>query len=47
MTGETTHIASEMAPRNYRLKSELVKYPLRFVVSYVQYVTQHFESRTV
>ena len=24
-----------------------MKYPLRFIVSYVQHVTQHFESRTV
>ena len=29
---------------NYRLK---VKYPLRFVVGYVQPITQQYESRTV
>ena len=38
------HVASCLAI-NYRLKK--VKYPLHFVVSYVQPVTQHYESRTV
>ena len=41
-------IPKEMVPRpnfiNHRLK---VKYPLRFAVSYVQPVTQQYESRTV
>ena len=46
MTGEHTASKKEMAPHgpaiNYCLK---VKYPLRFVVSYVQPATQHYESR--
>ena len=44
MTGEPTHTASEIAPHAQAIK---VKYPLCFVVSYAQPVTQHFESRTV
>ena len=44
----TPHQSKEMALRapatNYHLK---VKYALRFVVSYVQPFTQHYESRTV
>ena len=49
MIGEPTHIASEKAPRTPAISIIVskVKYPLRFVVSYVQPVTQHFESRTV
>ena len=49
MTGEPTHTASEKAPRTPAISIIVskVKYPLRFVVSYVQPVTQHFESRTV
>ena len=49
MTGEPMHTASKerngtVCPSyiNYRLKSEI-----RFVVSYIQPVTQHYESRTV
>ena len=47
MIGETTHTASEMALHarpsyvNYRLQSAL-----HFVVSYIQPIKQHFESRT-
>ena len=48
MTGEPMHTASEMAPCpsyiNYHLKSEV---SLRFVVSYVQPITQQYKSRTV
>ena len=49
MTGEPMHIASEKAPRAPAISIIVrkVKYPLHFVVSYVQPVTQHFESRTV
>ena len=49
MTGEPTHIASEMAPHTPAISIFVrkVKYPLRFVVSYVQPVTQHFKPRTV
>ena len=47
-SSELTHTTSEMVPRpsyiNYRLKSEV---SIAFIVSYVQPVTQHFESRTV
>ena len=48
MTGEPTHTTSEMVPRAPAISIIVwkVKYPLRFVVSYVQPVTQHFESRT-
>ena len=46
---QSTHTKRNGAKRpiyiNYRLKS--VKYPLCFVVSYVQPVTQQYESRTV
>ena len=51
MTGEPMHTASKerngaarLSYINYCLK---MKYPLRFVVSYVRPVTQHYESRTV
>ena len=48
MTGEPMHTVSEMAPRTPAISIIVqVKYPLHFVVSYVQPVTQHFESRTV
>ena len=49
MTGEPTHTASEMAPRPPAMLIIVckVKYPLHFIVSYVQLVTQYFESRTV
>ena len=49
MIGEPTHTASEKAPHAPAISIIVskVKYPLRFVVSYVQPVTQHFESRTV
>ena len=49
MIGEPTHTASEKAPRAPAISIIVskVKYPLRFVVSYIQPVTQHFESRTV
>ena len=44
----TTHTVSEMAPCAPAISIIVqVKNPLRFVVSYVQPVTQHFESRTV
>ena len=46
MTGEPMYTASEMAPRAPIIFRK-VKYPLRFVVSFVQPVTQHFKSRTV
>ena len=48
MTGEPTHTTSEMAPRAPTISTIIrkVKYPLHFAVSYVQPVTQHFESRT-
>ena len=47
MTGEPMHTASEMAPCVPiidRLKSEV---SITLLVSYVQPITQHFESRTV
>ena len=49
MAGEPTHTASEMVLRAPAMSIIVrkVKYPLRFVVSYVQPVTWHFESRTV
>ena len=49
MIGEPTHTASEKAPRAPAISIIVskVKYPLLFVVSYVQPVTRHFESRTV
>ena len=49
MTGEPMHIAFEMMPHAPAISIIIltVKYPLRFVVSYVQPVTQHFGSRTV
>ena len=49
MTGEPTHATSEMAPRAPAMLIIVckVKYQLRFIVSYVQPVTQHFELRTV
>ena len=49
MTGEPTHTASEKAPRPPAISIIIwkVKYPLHFVVSYVQPVTQHFESRAI
>ena len=46
MTGEPTHTASEMASRAPIIILK-VKYPLRFVVGYVQPVTQQYESRTL
>ena len=50
MIGEPMHTASKerngTAHPSYQLSSEKVKYPLRFVVSYVQPVIQHYESRT-
>ena len=46
MTGEPMHTTSEMMLHAPIIVWK-VKYPLRFVVSYVQPVTQHFESRTV
>ena len=46
MTGEPTHTTSEMMPRTPIIIRK-AKYPLRFVDSYVQPVTQHFESRAV
>ena len=45
MTGEPTHTTSKM-PRTPIIIRK-VKQPLHFIVSYVQPVTQHFESRTV
>ena len=49
MTGEPTHSASEMAPRPSAISiiASKVKYPLYFVVSYVQPITQQYELRTV
>ena len=49
MNGEPTHTASEMVPRAPAISIIIrkVKYPLHSVVSYVQPITQHFESRTV
>ena len=49
MTGEPTNTASEMVLRTPAISiiALKVKYPLRFVVSYVQPVTQHYKSRTV
>ena len=49
MTGQPTHTSSEMAPHTPAISviACKVKYPLCFVVSYVQPVTQHFGSRTV
>ena len=51
MTGEPTHTASEMAPRApatvYQYIIWKVKYPLCFIVNYVQPVTWHYEPRTV
>ena len=46
MTGEPMHTASEMMLRAPIIVWK-VKYPLYFIVSYVQPVTQHFESRTI
>ena len=47
MTGKPMHTVSEIAPRTPAISIIVwkVKYPLRFIVSYVQ--PQHFESRTV
>ena len=46
MTGEPTHTTSEMV-----LHAPIIiykaKYPLCFIVSYVQPITQHFGSRNV
>ena len=49
MTGEPTHTASQMVPSAPAMLIIVckVKYPLCFVVNYVQPITQHFESRTV
>ena len=49
MTGKTMKTSSEMVPRAqlYQLSYEKWKYPLCFVVSCVQPITQHYESRTV
>ena len=49
MIGEPMHTASierigAVHPSHHQLSSEK---PLRFVVSYVQPVAQHYESRTV
>ena len=44
MTGEPTHTASEMAPRPPIIVWR-VKYPLRFIVSYIQPITQHFRIK--
>ena len=50
MTGEPTHATSEMVPRAPAISIITtvwkVKYPLCFVVGYVQPITQHFKSRT-
>ena len=45
MTGETMHTASEMVLRAIAISINVlkVKYPLHFVVSNVQPVTQHYE----
>ena len=47
MTGEPMYTTSEMAPCTPAISIIVrkVKYPLRLVVSYVQPVIQHFESR--
>ena len=49
MTGEPTHTASEMAPHAPVLSIIVLnlKYPLHFVVGYVQPVTQQYELRNV
>ena len=49
MTSEPMHTVSEMAPCTPTISIIVlkVKYPLCFIVGYVQPVTQHFESRTV
>ena len=49
MAGEPTHTASEMASHAPAMLIIVckVKYPLRFIVSYVYPITQYFESRTV
>ena len=49
MTGEPTYITSEMVPRVPAISIIVgkVKYTLRFIVSYVQPITQYFGSRTV
>ena len=49
MTGEPTHTTSEMTPHAPAMLIIVckVKYPLCFIVSYVQPITQHFESKTI
>ena len=49
MTGEPMHTACEMVPRAPAVSIiiQKVKYPLRFIIGYVQPVTQHYKSRTV
>ena len=46
LTGEPAHTISEMEPCTPVIIQK-IKYPLHFVVSYVQPVTQHVRSRTV
>ena len=42
------HNVKEMVPRAPAIIiARKIKYPLRFIVSYVRSVTQHYESRTV
>ena len=49
MTGEPTHTAAKERNGTAHPSNQLskVKYPIRFVVSYVKPVTQHYKSRTV
>ena len=47
VAGESMHTASREKMEPHAPAIRKVKYPLRFVVSYVQPITQHYESRIV